>query len=72
LSPEEGEELAQKTFEVYKKLAGVQVGALNEEEVLEEGIMSFEEYRSMIMGLLPNKENIKRRFDEFNDRMNQY
>lgn len=72
LSPEEGEELAQKTFEVYKRLAGIQVGALNEEEVLEEGIMSFEEYRSMIMGLLPNKENIKRRFDEFNDRLNQY
>lgn len=71
LSPEEGEELAQKTFEVYKKLAGVQVGALSESTELNEGLMSFEEYRSMIMGLLPNRDNIKRKFDEINERLNR-
>lgn len=64
LSKDEGEDLAQKTFEVYKSLAGT---------TLDESVghlMSYEQYHDMIMKLLPSKENVKKKFDEFNDRMN--
>jgi len=71
LSPDESEELAQKTFDVFKELAGVAVGALNESgEIINEGLMSFEEYREMIRSLFPNRDNVKRQFDAINERLN--
>lgn len=65
ISPEEGEELIQKTFEIYKQLATHQVN-----ESMGNGIMSFEQYHELMSKLLPNKDTIKQRFDEMNDRLN--
>ena len=65
ISPEEGEELIQKTFEIYKQLATHQVN-----ESMGNGIMSFEQYHELMSKLLPSKDTIKQRFDEMNDRLN--
>lgn len=65
LSTEEVEEVAQKTFETFKQLANFSVS-----EAVGDGLMSFDDYRNLLMGLLPNKNRIKKNFDDFNDRMN--
>lgn len=65
LNPEESVELTQKTFPLYKSLATHQLN-----ESIGGKIMDFEEYSNFIRNLFPNKENIKQRFDEMNDRLN--
>lgn len=69
LKDEEREDILQKTYEVYRTLASVEL----RESVVNESfghVMSFEEYKQNLAKIYPNKETIKKRFDEFNDRMN--
>lgn len=65
LSPEESEDVVQKTFEIYKNLATHSLS-----ESVGCGVMSFEQYREALMKLIPNKENVKQNFDAINERLN--
>ena len=69
LRDDERQDVIQKTYEVYRTLASVEL----REGVIKESfghIMSFKEYVQNLEKIYPNKENIKRRFDAINERLN--